>query len=185
MNWFCKWLSKHDRHRTIFDRDGLKPYIERFYVLFKPAVGHNGTGKPFNVFLHNIKESDEPVYHDHPWWSLSIILKGGYIEHIPLWIRSTPVVPEGFITDVPVKRKAGSIIFRKLGHGRSISRNFHWLELTHKDTWTIFIHGPRVQTWGFLKLGKDGFGFPIWQYWRDYLKEKRGTENGTDNQTKA
>lgn len=35
------------------------------------------------VYVHRFLEPDVPVYHDHPWNFLTLILKGGYTEHRP------------------------------------------------------------------------------------------------------
>jgi hypothetical protein len=38
----------------------------------------------FNIYLHHFLKSDyDRALHDHPWASLSIILKGEYTEHTP------------------------------------------------------------------------------------------------------
>ena len=35
----------------------------------------------FNIYLHKILRDDDPrALHDHPWWNISIVLKGGYLE---------------------------------------------------------------------------------------------------------
>ena len=94
---------------------------------------------PFNVVLHKVVKSDDPIFHDHPWPYMTIVLKGGYYEHTPLF------------NDKGVKfaefsrwRGPGSIIIRK-------AKEYHWLELDdNRPTTTLFFMGPQQREWGFL-----------------------------------
>lgn len=84
--------------------------------------------KFFNIYIHKFGRSDDDrALHDHPWFSVSFLLKGEMIEHhlngkrhIP-WLR-------------PVFRTA---------------KFAHRLELVKGPVWTIFITGPRIRSWGF------------------------------------
>ena len=71
-----------NRKRVIRDRDSNEPYLVRWYLFLKDRKNF-----PFNVTLHKVLKSDEPVLHDHPWNWGAIILKGGYYEHIPIYSR--------------------------------------------------------------------------------------------------
>lgn len=84
----------------------------------------------FNIYLHNIKRSDRGLsLHDHPWWSMSIILRGAYRE---ILVGSSKI------------RRAGSFILRR-------PETFHRLEaIDWGDIWTLFITGPRIREWGFM-----------------------------------
>ncbi|MCP6759233.1 MAG: hypothetical protein NHB32_10820 [Fischerella sp. CENA71] len=69
------------------------------------------------------------VLHNHPWFNISILLKGGYWEK----------------TEKAVKwYGTGSIIFRS-------AKKFHciWIK-DDEEVWTLFIHGP---------VSKKGFDF--------------------------
>ena len=67
------------------------PYMRRWYVIPR--------NRWFNIYLHNIVRSDDNrALHDHPWWNLSILLKGSYRE----------VTPDGTFV-----RGAGSMVFRR------------------------------------------------------------------------
>lgn len=108
------------------------PYLLRWYVIPRnPMV---------NVYVHKFMRSDDDrALHDHPWWFVSLMLRGEYDE----------------ITDGGMKRRsAGSIAFRpaewrhrvqllaKLaGPGRLI--------LEEVPCWTLIVTGRRVRTWGF------------------------------------
>ena len=123
------WCVRHGRHRTIYDRDGTTPYMERYYLLFKDRP----RWFPFNITLHKVCKSDLPILHDHPWPYMTIILKGGYIEHTEY---------ERFY------RSPGHIRVRR-------AASYHWLEMIDDDTpsWSLFFMGKRSREWGFLKEG--------------------------------
>lgn len=59
-----------DRKRVIYDRDGGDPYLVRYYLFLKDRKDF-----PFNLTLHKVLVSDEPVLHDHPWNWGALLLK--------------------------------------------------------------------------------------------------------------
>ena len=130
-----------NRHRIIYDRLSEKPYLERYYLFLKDRKWF-----PFNIFIHKILKSDPDDLHDHPWPYFTLILKGGYLEHT-------------------LKGK----FWRPPGYFRFASSNsFHRLEIKPNEVcWTLFIVGPKIREWGFLKENTT------WQRWDDYLEEKR------------
>ena len=146
MNWFLKFLEKHGRKAVIMDREDKEPYLERYYVLYPDSVARERQDIPFNILIHRFMQSDDPVFHDHPWnWSFSLILKGGYYEH----------TPEGFKW-----RGVGSFKLMRAG-----KNDVHWVEIPESGkTWTLFIRGRTTHSWGFLE------GNPLkWTLWKDYL----------------
>jgi hypothetical protein len=152
-NWFIDYLERNGRHRIIMDRTGKVPYMHRYYLLFKGKLNEFDESErvPFNIMLHHIVLSDQDGFHDHPWWYFTLILKGGYYEHRPI--------------------EQGGSIWRGPGHFR-ISRpdSLHKLELPYPgaSAWTLFIKGPKVREWGFIR--PDG----QWEYWRTYLQQRYG-----------
>ncbi len=118
------------RKRIIYDRDGRTPYMYRWHLIFREKEDHleRNVRVPFNVYLHKIVLSDEPILHDHPWDWGTYIISGGYWEHTPkgkFW------------------RGPNSIRTKK-------ATDQHWLELDKgKPCWTVFWHGRRQRTWGF------------------------------------
>ena len=101
----------------------VEPYLYRGYILRAPWVG---------VYLHQIWSSDPDHPHDHPWFNISWILKGGYYEF--------------GVDGNSVWRTAGAVIFRP-------AQLFHRLAIgphAKGGTWTIFIHFRRKRKWGFI-----------------------------------
>ena len=137
---FLKLLDKIGRKRTIYDRDGKIPYLDRYYVFLK-----NRNHFPFNITLHKVMVSDEPVLHDHPWGYATLILKGGYWEHIPLRNETTG----GVIGSTRVWRGPGHFRIRS-------ADDLHWLELEKDEAgneipcWSLFFMGKKKKEWGFL-----------------------------------
>ena len=99
-----------------------QPMMLRWYL-----IPHN---RWFNIYLHNIRRSDDDrALHDHPWHNVSIILKGEYLEVHPAGVQYWP---------------RWSIIFRK-----ATARHRLILHERHKGAWTLFITGPKIREWGF------------------------------------
>ena len=152
MNRFLCWLTNYLRAREIRGEHG-EPYLERYSL-----CGLFG----WRAYIHRFIASDpDRGLHDHPWgWSVSLILSGGYRE-----IRHRPR------TCKPVERR-----LRRLGVGRlNIIRggDFHRVLLDPgQEAWTLFIHGPRVKGWGFLRNGvytviaKDTNDYPQQAWWK-------------------
>lgn len=143
-----KILEKLGHKRIIFDRDGLQPYMERYYLLFKDKLGEDELAKalPFNLMIHKICLSDPDDLHDHPWWYATLILKGGYWE----------ITPEGKY-------------WRGAGHFRMRPpHSLHRLEVPENSqgSWSLFLRGPKLKNWGFVKQGK-------WIEHRNYLEHRQ------------
>ena len=137
---FHNLMNKLGRYRLIPDRRTGEDYMDRYYLFLK-----NRTWFPVNVTLHRIKKSDDPIFHDHPWPYLTIILKGGYWEHTPLYDTDGRMLSE-----FQVWRGPGSIIKRSAGE-------YHWIELDdEKPATTLFFMGPQQREWGFLVESKKG-----------------------------
>ncbi len=119
---------------TLKKTDGVI-YLRRWWLVPKNKWG-------FNIFLHEFRSSDEDrSLHDHPWWSISILLSGSYLEHIPKnydkWIN------ENDRDTVVIKRESMLPIYRQ-------AELIHRIELIDdKPVWTLFITGPVIREWGF------------------------------------
>lgn len=155
MNFLHKIFVKLNRYRLIPDRRTGADYMHRYYLLFKDRKNF-----PFNVTLHKIVRSDDPIFHDHPWPYLTIVLKGGYWEHVPIYnINGTK------IGETCHWRGPGSIIWRK-------AKELHWLELDdNMPATTLFFMGPQQREWGFIV--KNARGNDKWINWKEYLNNVR------------
>lgn len=94
------------------------------------------------AFLHCFSQHDPDQLHDHPWrWCMRIILTGGYYEQT---FDGERWIPPGL----------SSIEF-------FLGCRFHRVRLRDEDVgkynvWTLFVHGPRRYSWGFLQTAPNG-----------------------------
>lgn len=107
-------------------------YLERWYVIPRNRF--------LNIYLHKFTgDDDDRALHDHPWWSLSILLKGELKEHSFKGVR---LIPRWW----PVIRSA---------------KFAHRLELVKGPVWTVFVTGPKIRSWGFHCPKR-------WVHWREF-----------------
>lgn len=120
----------------LIDIEG-RPYLERYYL-----------GSLFGVtaYLHRFVgyDSDREV-HDHPWrFAFALGLAGSYVE----FRVQTLDADLGWRGD-----------YRWMYPGK-VSRlgpnTFHQIIRAEFDTWTLFVHGRRIKTWGFLRRERSG-----------------------------
>jgi hypothetical protein len=153
-------------------------YMRRWYIIPRNRF--------FNIYLHNMLRDDEDHLHDHPWWNVSVILKGGYWEWTPQrpmtrWevVQWATPLAEKLYRDFIRARKAdryqmpvcdrewrppGKVIFRR-------ATDAHRLVLDGATpSWSLFITGRNVRRWGF------------WcpQGWVEFSKFVRKTEDGNE-----
>jgi len=123
----------------LINRRGVYPYLERYYL-----------GRLFGVtaYLHRFvaRDADEWV-HDHPWrWAVAICLTGWYVEERMRWLD-----PRGWL-----------YVVRTIFPGRPniiLARDFHRIRNTRPETWTLFLHGKRIKSWGFLSRDFGGIAY--------------------------
>lgn len=154
--------------RIIWGRDGKTPYLGRFYINAEPLMPDgsnpwdaNGNLRPGyvipegvlpHVHVHHFYRSDDDgELHNHPWkWALSIVLAGGYSEE---------------------RRTKDDHVERRLVKPFSINfiteNTFHRVDLLDEKNgaWSIFIAGPRTQSWGFWNRVTKKF-----TSWEKFLK---------------
>lgn len=143
--------------------DPDEPYLRRWWLIPRNRF--------FNIYLHEILRSDDDrALHDHPWWNVSIILKGGYVEHVPGGRHS---------------RTRGDIVFRraKTAHRLELGVRLHVTDQPEADgvryefgdvpCWSLFITGPRVRQWGFHCASG-------WKHWREFCGVPEGEESKGD-----
>ena len=138
-NVFHELMNKLGRYRLIPDRRTGADYMHRYYLLLKDRKWF-----PFNVTLHKIVRSDDPIMHDHPWPYMTIVLKGGHYEHTPVFDQEGKM-----IASFREWRGPGSIIKRG-------AKEYHWLELDNESpATTLFFMGKQQREWGFLVEPKE------------------------------
>jgi hypothetical protein len=141
-------LINHIRTTALRARDVRIPFDPKVqpYMLRWWKIPRNWA---MNIYYHIVKRSDDDrALHDHPWWNFSIILEGGYFEHM--------ILPGG----VHDRKWYGPGAVRFRWHGKIA----HRLELNWRPTFdagsqtgdgeeipvkTIFITGPVLRRWGF------------------------------------
>lgn len=103
-----------------------RPLLRRWLVIPK--------NRWLNIYYHNFILNDEDrALHDHPWANLSIVVHGEYIEH---------TIAAGGVHKREIIRE-GQCRFR-------LPSRAHRVELVNgKPSWSFFITGPVVHTWGF------------------------------------
>jgi hypothetical protein len=113
------------------------PYLYRSYLSRKDSDEEA-------VFLHRFVSSDQKgEIHSHPWkWSVSFILAGRYRE-----TRAKGRYRRH--GKVHIGSKTVRVFFP--GMMNIIEKDdFHRVEILDKEVWTLFIHGQRIQDWGFV-----------------------------------
>lgn len=81
---------------------------------------------------HWLAADDGRAFHDHPWWFLTLVVRGGY----------TDKNPDGDDILFP-----GAVRFRKALHR-------HTVVPFPGGCWTVLVTGPKARPWGFWKDGK-------------------------------
>jgi len=81
---------------------------------------------------HWLGPDDDRAFHDHPWWFITLVLRGSYSD----------VNPRGY--DLLY---AGSVRFRRAEHRHTVIPG-------KNGAWTLLVTGRRVRDWGFWKNGK-------------------------------
>jgi hypothetical protein len=125
--------------------DGV--HIRRWFVIPRNRF--------LNIYLHNIRGDDHSAPHDHPWWSISYMLKGYLCEH-------TPDGSKKWITEGQIRIRSP-----KYAHRLTTNSRLH----IDRPAWTIFITGPVVRPWGFhCPQG--------WVHRDEYISRRDRGENG-------
>lgn len=120
-------------NRLANERLGLRQVNARRYAPFLLDEIQRGDGSiyrplpwwaPFNALLHQWRTHDDELMHDHPRWSVTIMLKGQLVEKTPWGERVL---------------RPGSVVLRtsRFIHGFRVEREHS------ASTWTLFIVGRR------------------------------------------
>ncbi len=129
------------------------PYIRRWWIIPRNSL--------FNIYFHEIlRDDDDRALHDHPWWSISILLKGSLAESDE----------DGYHSYDRWKIRIRSAQYAH----RLILPYWRWYSLPDdpikQPAYTLFITGPRIREWGFLC--PQG-----WRHWKEFTSSN-GEEVG-------
>lgn len=142
---------------TLIRRDDKRPYMRRFYpqgkkINLEAQEEQNG----FGWFIHKFLSSDDPFeVHNHPWtWCASVILLNSYIETRYKWGWES-VKNEGkkVFLSKPKTRLLMPNMLNVITHDVMHQVNL----VDDQPVWTLFIHGPRVSTWGFANIASGEY----------------------------
>ncbi|QXN74972.1 hypothetical protein SEA_POSH_64 [Gordonia phage Posh] len=148
-------------HQVIGGADD--PYLRRWYLIPRNPL--------INVYLHQfLRSDDDRALHDHPWWFVSLILRGEYEEITGRYSEHAELRRRGSIAFRPAKWRHRVQLTRRPVPGRSI---IEWPEL---PCWTLIITGRRTRSWGFWcpnwVRSKSGYGWKRegerFIHWRDF-----------------
>lgn len=117
---------------------------------------------PFSIYLHHfIRPDDDRELHSHPWkWAVSVTLAGGYVEERFPTECDTCGHPQDGYHKVTRRTRFLSVNFIR-------GTDYHRVASLHgKETWTLFIAGPKASSWGFWVPGRGHVE------WRTFLTEK-------------
>lgn len=108
----------------------------------------------FNVYLHRfLHDDDDEALHDHPWWSVSWLLRHGYYE-----VLRGPIPETERKTEFPYRsvwRAEGSVTFRRATTAHRIVLDREPVDKfgdelkPPKQTISLFFTGPVRRVWGF------------------------------------
>ena len=112
------------------------PYLRRWYLIPRNPL--------INVYLHQfLRSDDDRALHDHPWWFVSLILRGAYTE----------VTERGSIWRAAAEPRRQYWGCRVLAFRRAEWRHRVQLSMLSPQreapAWTLIITGRRTRSWGF------------------------------------
>jgi hypothetical protein len=129
-----------------------------------------------NIYVHRFIRSDADfALHDHPWASMTIVLRGAYVEQ---------TIAAGGVHQRALRRP-GDVAFRKAKAAHRVellrdaaAQDLLWRypkeQYGDEPVYTLFITGPKVRNWGF----HCPRGWRPWEEFSsgDYGKIGRGCE---------
>lgn len=152
-----------------------RKYIPLSYMVPDEIIGHNARSRkieghptpverPFllrwfikpknpkrNYYFHCFCRDDEDrALHDHPWWNISILLWGQYIEVTGVFDKAGRVI--GYRRTM---YRAGDLKFRRAGYAHRVELIKEYRDVqpgtppTPIPCYSLFITGPVRRKWGF------------------------------------
>lgn len=130
-DWFLGLVSGRP-HVYIGGREN--PYMLRWFLLPR--------NRWLNIYLHKfLRDDDDRALHDHPWWFVSLVLSGSYLEYTESGVFF---------------RQPWSIAFRRAEHRHRVALlkclrtdDPHLVLGECKPCWTLIVTGRKRRLWGF------------------------------------
>jgi hypothetical protein len=145
--WLVHWLIRR-AFKTPYSH--IDDYMGRWWLMPRCLLTQHPDGYlfprswlPFSVRIHHIMLADnERDLHDHPFNYRTIILQGWYDE-------------EDVFGEIRLYNQGDTI--------SATAQTFHRIaKVPQKGVWTLFIMGPRINSWGFMVSGRK-------VHWRRYI----------------
>lgn len=128
-----RWRKSRKRPEEHPDEQPNNPFLFRWFI-----PGYKS--RWFNRYLHCfVRDDEDRALHDHPWFNLSILLEGSYIEH---------TIDKGGVHHRDVI-EAGQLKFRTPwdAHRVELLKNSVGAPM---QSWSLFLTGPVMRKkWGF------------------------------------
>lgn len=113
-------LRRHAIRTKVITKNG-QPYLRRWYLHDSPRC---------SLLLHHLCQPDADRWlHDHPWWFVAVVLRGGYTQ-----TRTT-------------RRGQRTVRVRRVNVIRG--GTFHRIETVDPDTWTLVLTGRHRRVWSY------------------------------------
>lgn len=108
------------------------PFMMR-YILFR-------WGNLPRVYVHKfLRSDDERAPHNHPWWFMSFVLRGWYLEY-------TDTPPNPHVRKQFSLAYRGLDVFHRVALPQVLCRDGSYGPVS---CWTLVVTGPDVRSWGF------------------------------------
>ncbi len=153
----CEAVARRQTARELWStikKQGVES-MHRFYF-----VEESKEDRKVSAFLHKIVGDDEfDMLHNHPWeWCISIVLSSSYKEVKYKWLPDRLTENDNSIKTVKTWDKREKT-FGPLSINYISWNDAHHIELENQNipVWTLFFHGPRVSTWGFIQMSTNLF----------------------------
>lgn len=151
--------------RLTLIHDG-EPFLDRWGIVWDRLGG---------FYVHHIVGPDPGMdLHDHPWSFVTVVLRGGYFEHVLESRQAMESVAEvsrigrywGWREVIDVTKPNGIRTRRLPSVHRMPLHLAHRIVAVDRNTWTLVLRGPTRREWGFFPPYR-------WVPWTKYDYETR------------
>jgi hypothetical protein len=154
LRWHKSKTAARPRDVRIPTNESVPAYMLRWWHIKRNAY--------FNWYLHNVLRSDDDTaLHDHPWWSFSLVLDGGYYEHTiakggvhymkwfgPGQMHFRPFGSCAHRLQLPTE-KIDDASMTQMAHSVDLDITAYKDRQVEMPATTMFLTGPVLRRWGF------------------------------------